>query len=202
MASLGTLAAGSITAEQFVDLDSSRRRMAESAVEVDSAAVADLRRRGCPRDGADHEAFDATGSVAAAIGCRRRRRRVVREGRRSAQRRPATLRRPRMGGELPVDDRASLCVKETTGRASDLVAAVRSYSQLDRAESLQLTDIAEGIDSTLTMLAHRLRDRRHCRPRLRRRDVPRIQAIAGELNQVWTKCHQQSPSTQWAGVGG
>jgi signal transduction histidine kinase len=64
------------------------------------------------------------------------------------------------------------------------VAAVKSYSQLDRA-SLQLIDVTEGIDSTLVMLAHKLRDGvtvvRDYAP-----DLPRIEAIPGELNQVWT----------------
>ena len=46
-------------------------------------------------------------------------------------------------------------VKESTRRISDLVAAVRSYSQLDRA-ALQETDLTEGIESTLVMLAHKL----------------------------------------------
>jgi signal transduction histidine kinase len=75
-------------------------------------------------------------------------------------------------------------VKESTRRISDLIAAVRSYSQLDRA-SMQQMDLAEGIESTLVMLAHKLqggvtvvRDYGN--------DVPRIEAIAGELNQVWT----------------
>ena len=75
-------------------------------------------------------------------------------------------------------------IKESTGRISDLVAAVRSYSQLDRA-SLQLTDLQEGLDSTLVMLADRLRPGvtvvRDYSP-----DVPRIEAMARELNQVWT----------------
>jgi signal transduction histidine kinase len=75
-------------------------------------------------------------------------------------------------------------VKESIRRISDLVAAVKSYSQLDRA-SMQQTDIAEGLESTLVMLAHRIpagvtvvRDYGA--------DIPRIEAIAGELNQVWT----------------
>jgi hypothetical protein len=46
--------------------------------------------------------------------------------------------------------------KDSTTRISALVAAVRSYSQLDRA-SLQLIDVTEGIESTLVMLAHKLR---------------------------------------------
>jgi signal transduction histidine kinase len=75
-------------------------------------------------------------------------------------------------------------VKVSTGRISGLVAAVRSYSQLDRG-SVQSVDVTEGLDSTLTMLAHKMRGGvevvREYAP-----DVPTIEAIAGELNQVWT----------------
>jgi signal transduction histidine kinase len=75
-------------------------------------------------------------------------------------------------------------VKEATGRVSELVAAVRSYSQLDRA-SVQLTDITEGLESTLVMLGHKLGG--HVQV-VRDYDpaVPRIEVMAGELNQVWT----------------
>jgi len=75
-------------------------------------------------------------------------------------------------------------VKEATGRVSTLVAAVRSYSQMDRA-SLQSTDLVEGLDSTLVMMGHKLGSRitveRHYAP-----GMPPIEAMAGELNQVWT----------------
>ena len=75
-------------------------------------------------------------------------------------------------------------VKESTHRISDLVSAVRSYSQLDRA-SVQLVDVTEGIESTLVMLAHKLRNGITV-VRDYGDDVPRIEALAGELNQVWT----------------
>ena len=75
-------------------------------------------------------------------------------------------------------------IKESTGRVSNLVAAVKSYSQLDRA-SVQVIDVTEGIDSTLVVLANKvgsgvtvIRDYGD--------DVPQIEAIPGELNQVWT----------------
>ena len=75
-------------------------------------------------------------------------------------------------------------VKDSTGRVSALVAAVKSYSQVDRA-SLQLIDVTEGIESTLVMLAHKLgggvtliRDYGT--------DVPLTEANPAELNQVWT----------------
>jgi signal transduction histidine kinase len=75
-------------------------------------------------------------------------------------------------------------VKESTRRVSDLVGRVRSYTQLDRA-SLQRTDISEGLDSTVVMLAHKLGDGVVVE-RDYSSDVPRIEAMAAELNQVWT----------------
>jgi signal transduction histidine kinase len=73
-------------------------------------------------------------------------------------------------------------VKESTQRVSNLVAAVRSYSQLDRA-SVQRTDVREGLLSTLTVLSHKLGEVTVVRDL---GDVPEIEAIPGELNQVWT----------------
>jgi signal transduction histidine kinase len=75
-------------------------------------------------------------------------------------------------------------VKESTRRISELVAAVRSYSQLDRA-SMRHLDVTEGLDSTLVMLGHKLRQGVTV-VREYGADVPRIDAYAGELNQVWT----------------
>ena len=75
-------------------------------------------------------------------------------------------------------------VQESTRRISELVAAVRSYSQVDRA-SLQRIDVTEGLESTLVVLGHKLREGvtvvRHYDA-----DVPQIEAYPGELNQVWT----------------
>ena len=74
-------------------------------------------------------------------------------------------------------------LKESTRRISELVAAVRSYTQLDRA-SLQRIDVTDGLDSTLVMLGHRLRGVTVVREY--GNEVPMIDAYAGELNQVWT----------------
>jgi signal transduction histidine kinase len=75
-------------------------------------------------------------------------------------------------------------LKDSTQRISELVAAVRSYSQMDRT-SMQEIDVADGLDSTLVMLGHKLRDGVTV-VRDYGADVPRIDAYAGELNQVWT----------------
>jgi signal transduction histidine kinase len=65
-----------------------------------------------------------------------------------------------------------------------MVAAVKSYSQMDRA-SMQHIDVTDGLESTLVMLGHKLRDGVRV-VRDYGADVPRIEAYAGELNQVWT----------------
>jgi signal transduction histidine kinase len=48
-------------------------------------------------------------------------------------------------------------VKESTHRISDLVGAAKDYSQLDRA-AMQQTVVVEGLEATLVMLAHRVPD--------------------------------------------
>jgi signal transduction histidine kinase len=74
-------------------------------------------------------------------------------------------------------------LKDAVRRISDLVAAVRSYSQLDRA-SRQRTDVRDGLESTFTMLGHKLKA--GVRVVREYADVPQIDAFPGELNQVWT----------------
>jgi len=75
-------------------------------------------------------------------------------------------------------------LKESTQRISHLVAAVKSYSQMDRA-SLQRVDVTEGIESTLAILGQKLRGDVTV-VREYDADVPPIEAYPGELNQVWT----------------
>src|SRR3954451_96568 len=75
-------------------------------------------------------------------------------------------------------------VKESTRRVSELVSAVRSYSQVDRA-SMQRVDLTEGLESTLVMLGHKLRSGVTV-VREYGDDVPALDAYPGELNQVWT----------------
>jgi signal transduction histidine kinase len=69
-------------------------------------------------------------------------------------------------------------------RISDLLAAAKQYTQMDRAP-LQTFDIHEGLDATLTMLQHKLGDGIKV-VREYDRSLPQIVAYPGELNQVWT----------------
>ena len=72
---------------------------------------------------------------------------------------------------------------ETTDRIAHLVQDVKTYSQMDRA-SLQCVDPADGIESTLTMLAPKLTGIEVTRAY--DDAVPEIEIYAAELNQVWT----------------
>ncbi|MGA2243904.1 MAG: ATP-binding protein [Verrucomicrobiota bacterium] len=74
-------------------------------------------------------------------------------------------------------------VEQSTSRIAALVKAVKSYSYLDQSP-MQEVDIHEGIESTLTMLGHKLRN--VTLVRAFDRSIPRIMAYGSELNQVWT----------------
>jgi signal transduction histidine kinase len=75
-------------------------------------------------------------------------------------------------------------IVEGTGRLSDIVKALRSYSFLDQAP-LQNVDVHEGLENTLLLLGHKLKGNIEIR-REYAKDLPRIEAYGSELNQVWT----------------
>jgi signal transduction histidine kinase len=76
-------------------------------------------------------------------------------------------------------------LEEATTRIVRLVDAVRSYSYLDQAPR-QAVDIHAGLESTLSLLGHKLREKRVAIVRDFDRDLPRIETAGSELNQVWT----------------
>jgi signal transduction histidine kinase len=74
---------------------------------------------------------------------------------------------------------------ERSGRAiSDIVHAVKSYSYLDQA-AVQPVDVARSLEDTLMILKHKLKDGIEI-VRAFEAELPRVEAYAGELNQVWT----------------
>ena len=74
-------------------------------------------------------------------------------------------------------------VEGSTTRIAELVKAVKSYSYMDQSP-MQEVDVHEGIENTLTMLGHKLKNVTVTRKY--DRAVPHIMAYGGELNQVWT----------------
>ena len=76
-------------------------------------------------------------------------------------------------------------LRESTDRISGLVAAVKAYAYMDQG-SVQEVDVHEGLESTLTVLGHKLKVGSVEVERDYGGDVPRISASGSELNQVWT----------------
>jgi signal transduction histidine kinase len=174
------LAEAAITAEQFLALEGLRREIDPSAAVVDPLALAD-------REEALNDWLEARGiadawqlaATLASVGvqpewCHR-----------VADALDETALEP--GLEWLAGTLASTAllteIREANRRVSELVASMKSFSQLDRA-SMQLVDVTEGLESTLVMLEHKLRagvtierDFAH--------GATRIEADPGELNQVW-----------------
>jgi signal transduction histidine kinase len=181
LSSVGRLVAASVSAEQLAALDALRREIDPAEAGAAPLAVADredalsdwLAAHGVERDWAIAPPLAAAGVDEA--WCERA---AALLGDRSLE----------AGLQWVADSLTASTllaeVQESTGRVSDLIGVIRSYSQMDRA-SLQWTDVAEGLDSTLVMLARRLGDGVVV-IRAYADGLPRIEAFAGELNQVWT----------------
>jgi signal transduction histidine kinase len=75
-------------------------------------------------------------------------------------------------------------VVEATGRITNLIGAAKQYTQMDRSP-LQHLDVHDGLESTLTVLRHRLGEGIQV-VRDYDRSLPKLPAYEGELNQVWT----------------
>ena len=74
-------------------------------------------------------------------------------------------------------------ITHSTERISELVNAVKSYSFMDQAPWQEI-DVHEGIENTLIILGHKLKNATVTRDF--DRTLPQICAYGGELNQVWT----------------
>jgi signal transduction histidine kinase len=181
LSSLGRLSRGDITAAQFTALDALRQEIVPVAMDPDPLARADREQAistWLTNSGIERVWTIAPPLAAAGVDiawCRRAG--SVLEG--------STL-EPGLEWVASTLSLAALVseVKESTRRISDLIAAVRSYSQMDRA-SMQQMDITDGLESTLVMLAHNLGDGVTV-VRDYSDEVPSIEGYPGELNQVWT----------------
>jgi signal transduction histidine kinase len=78
---------------------------------------------------------------------------------------------------------SELC--ESTDRISGLVSAVKAYAYMDRGGIVEV-DLHEGLETTLTVLGHKLKHTAIGVVRDYDRKLPRMTVRGSELNQVWT----------------
>ena len=181
LASLSRLAGADLTAQQFTALDGLRLELSLDAETASPLALADLEdtlSTWLARRGVAHEWTIAPLLAAAGADpgwCER-----------VATALPAPALEPGLEWVASALSIGALLdeMKESTRRISELIAAIKSYSQMDRA-SVQQVDVTEGIESALAMVGHKLRGDGVTVVREYAADVPRIGAYPGELNQVW-----------------
>lgn len=77
-------------------------------------------------------------------------------------------------------------IREASDRISGLVKAIKSYSHMDRAATMENLNIHEGIKNTLIILKHKLKNKNIQLVKDFATDLPEVCAFAGNLNQVWT----------------
>jgi signal transduction histidine kinase len=77
-------------------------------------------------------------------------------------------------------------IQEASSRISKLVSSIKEYSHMDRGNAMERVHLPKGIKSTLTMLKHKLKQKRIAVTKAWPEDLPDIHGSPGELNQIWT----------------
>ncbi len=83
------------------------------------------------------------------------------------------------------DARLLAAVRQATGRVAQLVEAMKSYTQMDRARGLVDVDVHAGLESALALLAGRAADGGVAVAREYAPTLPPVPGFPGDLNQAW-----------------
>jgi signal transduction histidine kinase len=86
---------------------------------------------------------------------------------------------------LLADARLLAAVRQATGRVAQLVEAMKSYTQMDRARGLVDVDVHAGLESALALLAGRAAERGVTVVREYTPALPPIAGYPADLNQAW-----------------
>lgn len=81
--------------------------------------------------------------------------------------------------------RLAIEIESASSRISELIRSVKEYSYMDQAP-IQEVDLHRGLESTLVILAHKLKQKSITVDRRFDPALPQIEAYGVELNQVWT----------------
>lgn len=85
-----------------------------------------------------------------------------------------------------VTEKLVVDIGEASGRMAALVSSIKAYTHMDRGGGREAVRVGEGIQSTLTLLGHKLRAKQITVTLDVPDTLPSLQAWPGELNQVWT----------------
>lgn len=85
-----------------------------------------------------------------------------------------------------VTEKLVMDISEASKRISTLISSIKNYTHMDRGAGKQQVHLGEGIQSTLTLLNHKVKAK-HIQVNVHiPNDLPAVCGWPGELNQVWT----------------
>ncbi len=85
-----------------------------------------------------------------------------------------------------VTEKMVMDMEDASRRIAELVGAVKNFTHMDQGTGKQYADIHNGIRNTLTMLQHKIRHGNIKVDEQFDTTLPEVNAMIGELNQVWT----------------
>ncbi len=77
-------------------------------------------------------------------------------------------------------------IHDASQRIASLITSIKTFTHMDRGQDKQFTSVETGLHNTLTMLGHKLKE---CKVKVVEQydpELPPINMLVGELNQVWT----------------
>lgn len=77
-------------------------------------------------------------------------------------------------------------IQESSQRISELVKSIKSFTHMDQGKGKEYTDIHSGLRNTLTILQHKIKKDNVTVKEEFDETIPKVKAMVGELNQVWT----------------
>jgi signal transduction histidine kinase len=77
-------------------------------------------------------------------------------------------------------------IQQSSQRISELVTSVKNFTHMDQGKGKQYTDIPSGIKNTLVMMNYKIKKANVEVIEEYDEKLPKILALVGELNQVWT----------------
>ena len=89
---------------------------------------------------------------------------------------------PRLDRAFKILDEMNEVTLEATERVTRIVQSLKSFARLDQSE-LELADLHEGLESTLTLIDHLLRDRIQVIKNYG--ELPKVKCYASQINQVF-----------------
>ena len=92
-------------------------------------------------------------------------------------------------------------IKDASERISHLVQSIKSYTHMDKGTDSTKVSIVEGIENTLTLLNHKIKVKKIEVELDFEENLPKIEAQAGELNQVWTNIIDNALDAMTEGEG-